>query len=122
MPDEDLEYEKMMRDVRKFRRQSPAASPGPASTPVVIPPVLYLPMRESAPGEHVAEIRETPDGRKMLIAYTALDRLLERCGPAQPWILMQSEEVVTIREKQPFDAVSFDPYFTEQYRKDGKLA
>ena len=50
--------------------------PMPAATPMV-PPVLYLPLSvTSTPEEQLVEIRELKDGRRALLAYTALDRLL----------------------------------------------
>ncbi|GAA3593063.1 hypothetical protein GCM10022198_16170 [Klugiella xanthotipulae] len=57
-----------------------------------------------------------------LVASTALDRLAERCGAGQPWILVQTEELGTIKEQQPFDAVSFDPHFSEHLVHNGRLA
>lgn len=89
--------------------------------PRIIPPVLYLPVREIADGQHIAEVRDLPNGRRVLVAYTALDRLAENCGPAQPWILMQTDELGTIKDEQPFDAVSFDPHFSEHLIRNGRL-
>ncbi|QIM19735.1 hypothetical protein G7066_08035 [Leucobacter coleopterorum] len=87
----------------------------------MIPPVLYLPIREVAEGQHAAEVRELPDARKALIAYTALDRLAENCGPAQPWILIQTDELGSIKDEQPFDVVNFDPQFSEHLIRNGRL-
>lgn len=80
-----------------------AAGGGDATRPTV-PPVLYLPTSGTPqdPGSSVddgddigigIELRETDDGRRALLAYTALDRLATCCGPEQPWVLYPTDRL-----------------------------
>ena len=88
-----------------------------------VPPVLYLPLSiRSTPQEQLVEIRELRDGRKALLAYTALDRLLSLAGPLQPWVLMRTEDLAEVKRQQPYDVVVFDLDVPAQYRRDGAIA
>ena len=120
------DYAKAMRGIRNHhtRYESGQASNDavPEPRPAIVPPVLYLPMREMPDDGYVAEVRTLPDGRRALIAYTALDRLAEHCGAAQTWALVQTDGLGVIKDQQPFDVVSFDPFFAEHLLRDGKLA
>lgn len=94
------------------------AEPGPAPRPT-IPPVLYLPARPGA-DENGAEIemRQLEDGRVALLAYTALDRMARCCGPHQPWVLYQTDQLDTLRVMNPFDIVVFDQPLPEELWHD----
>lgn len=87
----------------------------------VVPPYLYLPTREFEDGLRLAEVRELSDGRAALLAFTALDRLLDACGWRQPWAVVPLEGLETIRDEQPFDTVGFDVEVPSQLRRDGRL-
>lgn len=88
----------------------------------MVPPILYVPLhRSTTEGDPRVEIRELKDGRMALLAYTALDRLVQLCGPHQPWILVRTAELDQIKANQPFDVVIFDLEIPEQYRTDGAL-
>ncbi len=89
---------------------------------VIIPPMLYLPVRIGPEGQQLAEVRETADGRRALLAYTALDRLADQCGFEQPWVLVKIEDLGDIKDEQPFDIVSFDPVISDRLKSEGKLA
>lgn len=96
--------------------------PLPPATPVV-PPVLYLPLSAtSTPEQQTVEIRELKDGRRALLAYTALDRLLDLAGERQPWTLLRTEELQKIKQAQPYDVVIFDLAVPAEYRRDGVIA
>lgn len=93
-----------------------------SATPTVVPPVLYLPVRE-LPGEGLfAEVRSTTDGRAALLVFTALDRLLDACGENQPWRLVETVALDAIQDTQPFDLVAFDPELPQQLLADGRIA
>lgn len=93
-----------------------------STTPTVVPPVLYLPVRE-LPGEGLfAEVRATTDGRGALLVFTALDRLLNACGGNQPWRLVETVALDAIQDTQPFDLVAFDPELPQQLLADGRIA
>jgi hypothetical protein len=92
-------------------------------TDTIVPPVLYLPLHASStPDRQLVEVRELKDGRQALLAYTALDRLADKCGPEQPWILVQTEDIGEIKKAQPYDVVIFDLDVPEQYRSEGRIA
>lgn len=62
-----------------------------------MPPMMYLPTSGvPADGDQAGfavELRETQDGRRALLAYTALDRLARCCGPDQPWVLYPTDKL-----------------------------
>ncbi|WP_367117576.1 SAV_915 family protein [uncultured Microbacterium sp.] len=55
---------------------------------VIVPPALYLPIVPGSDNHQVAVVRTLVDGRRGLLAYTALDRLADKCGNEQPWMLV----------------------------------
>ena len=92
------------------------------SDEVVVPPVLYLPVRELLEGGLIAEVHETTDRRHALFVFTALDRLLNACGRDQPWKLVETVALDEIQQTQPFDIVAFDPEIPQEMLADGKIA
>lgn len=87
-----------------------------------VPPVLYLPVKDHPELEKVAVIRQLADGRSALIAFTALDRLVDACGERQEWVLVHLSELDEIRARTPFDVVAFDPVVPAEAVSDGRLA
>ncbi|TGN31351.1 SAV_915 family protein [Aeromicrobium chenweiae] len=60
----------------------------PENEPPMVPPVLYVPGGRGVGRRHgVVGLR---DGRTALLAYTALDRLVDCCGDRQPWVLIET--------------------------------
>lgn len=89
---------------------------------VTVPPMLYLPAVEHPDGGQYAIVRELTDGRMGLLAYTALDRLADKCGPNQPWVLVATADLGRIKEVQPFDVVAFDLQVPLGHLADGRIA
>ncbi|WP_235038032.1 SAV_915 family protein [Microbacterium sp. 18062] len=90
---------------------------------VIVPPVLYLPIVDNPDSEgQMAVVRRLADGRRGLLAYTALDRLADKCGPDQPWMLLMTSELGRIKAGQPFDVVAFDLEIPRSERAGGRLA
>jgi hypothetical protein len=90
---------------------------------VIVPPALYLPIVDNPESEgQMAVIKRLADGRTGLLAYTALDRLADKCGDHQPWMLIMTSELGRIREGQPFDVVAFDLDIPVTQRVGGRLA
>jgi hypothetical protein len=88
-----------------------------------VPPVLYLPLRRgSDPASPEVEIRQAPDGRGVLLAYTALDRLLTLCGSNQTWVLAETAKLGEIKERQSYDAIVLDVEVPLEARVDGAIA
>lgn len=90
--------------------------------PVIVPPVLYLPVREHPEGGSFPEVRALRDGRTALLAYTALDRLADGCGENQPWALLHTSQLGEVKAQQPFDVVAFDQKMPSHLVKNGRLA
>ncbi|WP_460934466.1 SseB family protein [Phycicoccus ginsengisoli] len=85
-----------------MRRPSPA-----------YPPVVYLPCADADATDGPAaaprvEYRRTRDGRTAVVAYSALDRLLDGCGAQQPWTLMTLEQLDELQRREPFDLLLLD--------------
>jgi hypothetical protein len=87
----------------------------------VIPPMLYLPVSDHPDGGHTAIVRELSDGRSGLLAYTALDRLVRRCGPNQPWMLLATADLGSVKQSTPFDVITFDLDIPSALLADGRL-
>jgi len=84
--------------------------------------MLYLPVKERLDGGQDALIRQLADGRMALLAYTALDRLAEKCGPNQAWIVVSTPNLDRVKELQPFEVVAFDLEIPQNLRVDGRVA
>lgn len=89
---------------------------------VIVPPALYLPIVAGSNNEQVAVVRTLVDGRRGLLAYTALDRLADKCGHEQPWMLVMTSELGRLKQEQPFDVVAFDIDVPAPMRQGARLA
>jgi hypothetical protein len=89
---------------------------------VIVPPMLYLPVVETLDGAQHAVVRDLVDGRTCLLAYTALDRLADKCGENQPWILISTSNLVKVKEEQPFDTIAFDLDVPIDLLSNGRIA
>ena len=94
------------------------------STPptTIVPPVIYLPVQADPELGHLALRRALADGRVGLIAFTALDRLIDACGDHQAWVCVHISETEDIRARTPFDVVVLDPDVPQTAIREGKLA
>lgn len=88
---------------------------------VIVPPALYLPLVRGSDDEQVVVVRTLVDGRRGLLAYTALDRLADKCGHEQPWMLVMTSELGRIKQEQPFDVVAFDVDVPASHRRGARL-
>lgn len=83
-----------------------------------IPPVVYLPVTgQGAPGFIELEMQKTLDGRIAVLAYTALDRLMDGCGAGQPWALYPTAHLHELSADQPFDVIYLDVPLPEDLRR-----
>lgn len=96
------------------------AKPG-KPIPPDFPPVVYLPCVEQMQDATQArvEMRTTKDGRVALLAYSALDRLHDCCGKAQPWIVMPTAALDGLQQAQPFQLLLLDVAIPEEHRNRG---
>lgn len=90
--------------------------------PLIVPPVIYLPVRDDASLEKIAAMRKLNDGRMALLAFSALDRLVDACGPNQEWVVVNLGEVDEIKKQTPFDVMVLDPEVPASARQFGRLA
>lgn len=87
-----------------------------------LPPVVYVPVSgRSSELLHEVEMRETTDGRRALLVYTALDRLADCCGPHQAWILVETRRLDELGQDQPFDVVYFDMPIPAELQKQAPV-
>jgi hypothetical protein len=91
---------------------------------VIFPPIVYVPCAPVQPGsgEIDVDLRMTRDGRLALLVYSALDRLVTHCGPAQPWTLMQASDLERVRLETGFELVLLDLDIPAELRRtEGEL-
>lgn len=89
------------------------------------PPIVYVPCalvqnseRQSSK-EMTIELRQTRDGRLALLVYSAMDRLIAHCGPAQPWTILASKDLEQVRLATGFELVLLDLDIPEELRHTG---
>lgn len=83
-----------------------------------VPPILYLPTTGRGDGRFAEiEMRRMQDGRTALLAYTAMDRLLDLCGAAQPWALMETAKLGELEQTQPYDVIFLDMELPAEVRR-----
>lgn len=109
-----------LRDAYQRTQDPQSTATNPIGT--VVPPVLYLPVRELPEGGIAAEVHQITDGRRAVLVFTALDRLLSVCGGEQPWKLIETVALDAIQETQPFDIVAFDPELPQNLLAGGRIA
>lgn len=84
-----------------------------------LPPMVYVPLSDETadPADAKLEYRLTKDGRKALLAYSALDRLQRGMGIEQPWAVMPTAQLEKFRETDQFDTVVLDIVMPVRLRK-----
>lgn len=87
------------------------------TAPEVIPPVVYVPCSAVAEDEVTVDVRESRNGERVLLVYSALDRLIELAGPHQPWVLLPTAQLEQVNEYAPFDMIMFDMEIPEEHRR-----
>ncbi|WP_245819663.1 SAV_915 family protein [Rhodococcoides yunnanense] len=86
--------------------------------PSDFPPVLYVPCHErvSDPSDARVLLGSTRDGRSSLLAYSALDRLRTCMGGNQPWIVIPTSYLSSLKVVAPFELVLLDVVVPERAR------
>ncbi len=76
---------------------------------MIIPPFVYLPV-ESGDTSFGAAVTlwYLQDGRKALLAYTALDRLYNCLGENQAWAVYPTDRLSDLDSSTKFDVIYFD--------------
>ncbi|GIG87159.1 SAV_915 family protein [Plantactinospora endophytica] len=83
----------------------------------VIPPVVYLACEEASSESFRPDLHATGDEQVAVLVYTALDRLIECCGPEQPWVVVSTSAFDAIEAYAPFDVVLVDAEIPEVHRR-----
>lgn len=80
-------------------------------------PIVYLPVSLDADGQ-VADVTmvRLADERVALLAYTALDRLIDCCGEHQPWSIFDVGHLDALNEVKPFDLKYLDVELPPAFR------
>ena len=83
-----------------------------------LPPVVYLPVATvtGAEQELQVELRRTRDGGRALLAYTALDRLVDCCGPQQPWVVVPTARLDDIGRVVTYEMILLDMPIPQELR------
>lgn len=81
----------------------------PVTNPA-LPNALFLPTAKKPKnfGSAEIELRKTADGKMALVAFSSVQRLVECCGPHQPWALIKSEHLGNVYRAQPYDMILLD--------------
>lgn len=96
------------------------ASIGAAGVSPSLPPLVYLPAHQVPNGgEAEIELRRLVDGRLAAVAFTTLERLVQGCGAAQPWVLLPTAVLEQYRERWGIEAVTLDTELPPEERRDG---
>jgi hypothetical protein len=88
------------------------------SPAAIFPPVVYVPCApDQTPGELTVDLRITRDGRLALLVYSAMDRLIAHCGPAQPWTVMVTKDLEQARLATGFELILLDLDIPQELRR-----
>lgn len=82
----------------------------------ILPPVVYVPCVLDEHSEAHLALREMPDGRRALLVYTALDRLIDMAGEQTPWVLMDWAMLEEAQQVDGFDMIVKDIVIPEEWR------
>lgn len=82
----------------------------------ILPPVVYVPCVLDERNEAHLALREMPDGRRALLVYTALDRLIDMAGEQTPWVLMDWAMLEEAQQVDGFDMIVKDIVIPEERR------
>lgn len=75
----------------------------------VTPSTLYVPLQPSTGTDtRTVDLRILSDGRVGLAAYSSLNSLVQHCGDAQPWGLVDEQGVADIRSSADIDVTLLD--------------
>jgi hypothetical protein len=104
---------------RMVTTPSPDEGRPPSREQPPVPPIVYVPCAPSRAGDQdlTVDLRQTLDGRLALLAYTALDRLIDCCGPEQPWAVMRTADLEQIRVTSGFEIILLDLEIPPEHRR-----
>ena len=82
------------------------------------PPVVYVLCEQWRSGEQelTVELRTTRHGRRALLVYSSLERLVQCCGRHQPWTEVPAMHLDRLRQATAFDMVLLDLEIPHRHR------
>lgn len=85
--------------------------------PDIAPPYIYIPVYLDDDGIVQISIADGVQKEKILLAYTALDRLLDALGDKQPWATIPTSKLSTLKEETGYTHLVVDYYVSNIVRK-----
>lgn len=87
--------------------------------PPNLPPIVYVPSASIGvpSGNEQVEYRVTKDGRKALLIYSAMDRLIAAMGPFQPWFACSLTDLDALWKQDKFDVVYLDIAVPQEHQR-----
>ena len=85
--------------------------------PDIAPPYIYIPVYLDDDGIVQISIADGVQKAKILLAYTALDRLLDALGDKQPWATIPTSKLSTLKEETGYTHLVVDYYVSNIVRK-----
>ncbi|GAB3354131.1 SAV_915 family protein [Amycolatopsis echigonensis] len=78
----------------------------------------YVPSRPVRAGQQVVELELQPvrNGRPVLLAYTSPELLAAGCGPYQPWVAINGDDLEAIANEAGAHGVLLNPVLAEESR------
>ncbi|WP_158714543.1 SAV_915 family protein [Amycolatopsis sp. La24] len=79
---------------------------------------LYVPSRPVRAGQQIVELELQParNGRPVLLAYTSPELLAAGCGPYQPWVAINGDELEAVADEAGAHGVLLNPVLAEESR------
>ncbi|WP_406629874.1 SAV_915 family protein [Amycolatopsis sp. WGS_07] len=79
---------------------------------------FYVPSRPVRAGQRVVELELQPvrDGRPVLLAYTSPELLAAGCGPHQPWVAVNGDDLEAVANEAGARGVLLNPVLAEESR------
>ncbi|WP_406636870.1 SAV_915 family protein [Amycolatopsis sp. WGS_07] len=79
---------------------------------------VYVPSRPVRAGQRVVELELQPvrDGRPVLLAYTSPELLAAGCGPHQPWVAVNGDDLEAVANEAGAHGVLLNPVLAEESR------
>lgn len=88
--------------------------------PDIAPPYIYIPVYLDDDGIVQISIANGAQKEKILLAYTALDRLLDALGDEQSWAAVPTTQLSTIKEETGYTHLVVDYFVSNIVRKMSK--
>jgi hypothetical protein len=79
---------------------------------------VYVPSRPVRTGQYVVELelQPAPNGRPVRLAYTSPELLAAGCGPHQPWVAIDADDLEAVVQESGAHEVLLNPVLAEESR------